>query len=75
MGGIHIIMKTFRQQLLEDPEFQNYLLQRPNLTESSLNSYLNAATNFVRFTGEPFYKTVHELRSLQNDRIEKIILF
>ena len=26
--------------------------------------------NFIKFTDEPFYKTVPELRTLQNDRIE-----
>ena len=58
----------------EDPEFNDFLLQKPHLTETSIHAYEVALRRFVKFTQEPFYKTVHELRSLQNDRIENNII-
>ena len=62
--------RNIREELMADPEFQNFLLQRPALTEDSKHTYVVSLINFVRFTGQPFYKTVYELRSIQNDRIE-----
>ena len=63
-------MKSIRQELNFDPEFQNFLLQKPALSQDSLNTYTMTLVNFIKFTGEPFHKTVQELRTLQNDRIE-----
>ena len=51
-------MKSIREKLNFDPEFQNFMLQKPTLSQE------------IKFTDEPFYKTVQELRTLQNDRIE-----
>ena len=67
-------MKEFEHELMNDPEFQNFLLQKPTLSQYSLTTYVSTLETFVRFTGEPFYRTVHELRSLQNDRIENNLI-
>ena len=56
--------------ITDDPEFRNFMLQKPALSRKSMESYITALENFVKYTGEPFYRTVYELRSLQNDRIE-----
>ena len=69
-----IIMEISKQQVLNDPEYKNFLLQKPTLSQASKDSYVVALKNFMEFTGEPFYKTIHELRSLQNDRIENNII-
>ena len=63
-------MKSIREKLNFDPEFQNFILQKPTLSQESLNAYTMTLVNFIKFTDEPFYKTVQELRTLQNDRIE-----
>ena len=69
-----IIMEISKQQVLNDPEYKNFLLQKPTLSQASKDSYVVALKNFMEFTGEPFYKTIHELRSLQNDRIENNVI-
>lgn len=63
-------MKSIREKLNFDHEFQNFILQKPTLSQESLNAYTMTLVNFIKFTDEPFYKTVQELRTLQNDRIE-----
>ena len=67
-------MDDIRKRLYEDPEFNSFLLQKPSLTPQSTDTYISSLIQFVRFTGEPLYKTVYELRSMQNDRIENSMI-
>ena len=73
-GGHSILMKMKRDEILNDPEFQNFMLQKPSLAQYSLDSYITGLEKFTDFTEEPFYRTVYELRSLQNDRIENNLI-
>lgn len=67
-------MTELRNQVMNDPAFKEFLLQKPALSQASIESYIVALVNFVDFTGKPFYQTVDELRELQNDRIENNII-
>lgn len=69
-----IKIENIREAICNDPEFQNFLLQRPTLSRDSKKDYYVSVVAFMKFTGEPFYKTIHELRSLQNDRIENNVI-
>ena len=67
-------MDNIRKQIYDDPEFNSFMLQKPSLTPGSIDTYIASLVRFVGFTGEPLYRTVHELRSMQNDRIENSMI-
>ena len=67
-------MDDIRKQIYDDPEFNSFMLQKPSLTPGSIDTYIASLVRFVGFTGQPLYKTVHELRSMQNDRIENSMI-
>lgn len=67
-------METLRNKVINDPEFKEFLQQKPSLSEASIDSYIVALVRFIDFTKEPFYKTIYELRDLQNDRIEDNVI-
>ena len=67
-------MEDINERLLNDPEYQNFMMLKPSLAEESVNAYTTPLIHFMRFTNEPLYKTVHELRSMQNDRIENNVI-
>ena len=48
-------MEISKHQVLNDPEYKNFLLQKPILSQASKDSYVVALKNFMEFTGEPFY--------------------
>ena len=41
-----IIMEISKQQVLNDPEYKNFLLQKPTLSQASKDSYVVALKNF-----------------------------
>lgn len=49
-----INMEISKQQVLNDPEYKNFLLQKPTLSQASKDSYVVALKNFMEFSGEPF---------------------
>ena len=67
-------MEDLRKQVINDPEFKDFLQQKSSLSEASIDSYIVALIRFIEYTKEPFYKTIYELRNLQNDRIEDNVI-
>ena len=46
-----INMEISKQQVLNDPEYKNFLLQKPTLSQASKDSYVVALKNFMEFSG------------------------
>ena len=59
-------MKSIREKLNFDPEFQNFILQKPTLSQESLNAYTMTLVNFISI--ESYVRSLRAYFRMDDDR-------